>query len=76
MLYLIDANVLITAHNLYYPVDAVPEFWSWLAHQAEQGAIKMPLEIFEEVKDGSTDEEKDLLTTQVVEATLQNALRP
>jgi hypothetical protein len=54
----------------------VPEFWSWLAHQAEQGAIKMPLEIFEEVKDGSTDEEKDLLTTQVVEATLQNALRP
>ena len=27
MLYLLDANVLITAHNLYYPIDAVPEFW-------------------------------------------------
>ena len=61
MLYLIDANVLITAHNLYYPVDAVSEFWGWLAYQAQNGAIKMPLEVFEEVKDGSTDEEKDLL---------------
>ncbi|MGN6848051.1 MAG: DUF4411 family protein [Sphingomicrobium sp.] len=61
MLYLIDANVLITAHNLYYPVDAVPEFWGWVAYRSEKGAIKMPLEIFEEVKDGSTDEEKDHL---------------
>ena len=61
MLYLIDANVLITAHNLYYPVDAVPEFWGWIAYQSEKGTIKMPLEIFEEVKDGSTDEEKDHL---------------
>lgn len=61
MLYLIDANVLITAHNLYYPVDAVPEFWSWMAYQCQKGVIKMPLEIFEEVKDGSTDEEKDHL---------------
>jgi len=61
MLYLLDANVLITAHNLYYGVDAVPEFWSWLAHQGEAGNIKMPLETFEEVKDGSTDEQADLL---------------
>jgi hypothetical protein len=61
MLYLIDANVLITANNLYYPVDAVPEFWSWLAYQSQKNSIKMPLEIFEEVKDGTTDEEKDLL---------------
>ena len=27
MLYLLDANVLITAHNLYYPIDSVPEFF-------------------------------------------------
>jgi hypothetical protein len=74
MLYLIDANVLITAHNLYYPVDAVPEFWSWLAHQAEQGAIKMPLEIFEEVKDGSTDEEKDHLYAWISDEAIKKAL--
>lgn len=30
MLYLLDANELITAHNLYYPIDVVPEFWEWL----------------------------------------------
>ena len=61
MLYLLDANVLITAHHLYYPVDAVPEFWDWLAHQGEAGYIKMPIETFEEVKDGSNDADKDLL---------------
>ena len=61
MLYLLDANVLITAHNLYYPIDGVPEFWAWLVHKGEADDLKMPLENYEEVKDGSTDEEKDLL---------------
>jgi hypothetical protein len=61
MLYLLDANVLITAHTLYYPVDGVPEFWSWLAHQGATGSLKIPVENFEEVKDGGTDDEKDLL---------------
>lgn len=61
MVYLLDANVLITAHHLYYPVDAVPEFWEWLVHQGNAGEIKMPVETFEEVKDGSTDAERDLL---------------
>jgi hypothetical protein len=61
MLYLLDANVLITAHNLYYPIDVVPEFWTWLAHKGGAGNLKMPLENYEDVKDGSTDEEKDLL---------------
>jgi hypothetical protein len=27
MLYLFDANVLITANNTYYPVSDVPEYW-------------------------------------------------
>jgi hypothetical protein len=61
MLYLLDANVLITAHNLYYPIDGVPEFWAWLVYKGEAGDLKMPLETYEEVKDGSTDERKDLL---------------
>jgi hypothetical protein len=61
MLYLLDANVVITAHNLYYPIDSVPEFWAWLVHKGGAGDLKMPLENYEEVKDGSTDGEKDLL---------------
>jgi Domain of unknown function (DUF4411) len=32
MLYLPDASVLITAHNLYYPIDRVPEYWEWLSY--------------------------------------------
>jgi hypothetical protein len=51
--YLLDANVLITAHNLYYPLQRVPEFWDWLAHMGETGALKMPLEILEEITEGS-----------------------
>lgn len=55
MLYLLDANVLITASNTYYPIDQVPEFWAWLHHQAVAGNVKMPLEIMEEVKEGRRD---------------------
>jgi hypothetical protein len=51
--HLIDANVLITAHNLYYPINRVPEFWSWLAHMGQKGRIKMPVEILEEIAEKS-----------------------
>ena len=52
MLHLFDANVLITASNTYYPLDQVPEFWSWIVHQGTIGNIKLPLEILEEVLAG------------------------
>lgn len=74
MLYLLDANVLITAHNLYYPIDAVPEFWGWLAHQGEVGNIKMPIETFEEVKDGSNDADRDLLYSWIQDDTHRAAI--
>ncbi|WP_091803073.1 DUF4411 family protein [Lysobacter sp. yr284] len=61
MTYLIDAGVLITANALYYPIDRVPEFWGWLLHHAEAGRVKVPLEIYEEIKDGPTEHERDLL---------------
>lgn len=61
MVYILDANVLITAHQLYYPIDAVPEFWDWLVYQAELGNVKMPVETFDEVRDGSADAERDQL---------------
>jgi hypothetical protein len=74
MLYLLDANVLITAHNLYYPVDGVPEFWAWLAHKGDVGELKIPLELYEEVKDGSTDEEKDFLYAWIKEEEVKAAI--
>jgi hypothetical protein len=74
MLYLLDANVVITAHNSYYPIDGVPEFWRWLVHKGTAGVLKMPRENYEEIKDGSKDEEKDLLfgwiTTNDVKAAI------
>jgi hypothetical protein len=74
MLHLLDANVLITAHSLYYPVDTVPEFWAWLVHKGQSGDLKMPLENYEEVKDGSTDAEKDLLFGWIKEDRIKAAL--
>ncbi len=59
--YLLDANVLIRAHADYYPIDKVPEYWEWLVHMGQQGHIKIPAEIFDEIKDGPSDGEKDLL---------------
>lgn len=61
MLYLLDASVFITANNSYYAIDRVPEFWEWLNHMANIGHVKVPREIYEEIKDGPKDAEKDLL---------------
>lgn len=49
-LYLLDANVLIRAHEDYYPVDRIPPFWAWLLEMAVAEVIKMPRVIFDEVK--------------------------
>jgi len=61
MLYVLDSGVLITANNLYYPVDRVPEFWAWLLHMGASGSAKIPLEFYEEVKEGRKDGDKDPL---------------
>ena len=53
LLYLLDANVLIDANRDYYPTTRVPEFWEWLLHQAALERIAVPLEIHEELTDGS-----------------------
>lgn len=53
MLYLLDANVLIEADRDYYPLDRVPEFWSWLRHEAVAGNLKVPPEMYEEVTAGN-----------------------
>ncbi len=61
MLYLLDASVLITANNLYYAVDRIPEFWDWLRHMGTQNQVKIGIENFEEITEGPKDAEKDLL---------------
>ena len=52
MLHLIDANVLIRADLDYYPLDRVPQFWEWLENMGRNGALKVPLEAYEEVTAG------------------------
>lgn len=67
-MFLLDANVLMTANNTYYPIAVVPEFWSWIEHQCAVGHVKMPVETLEEVKDGSKDEDRDLLYAWIHDA--------
>lgn len=49
MLYLLDANVLIRAHEDYYPIDRIPQFWAWLQGQGDGGVVKVPYEIYNEI---------------------------
>jgi|ERR1017187_719455 hypothetical protein len=72
MLYLLDANVLITANGSYYPIDQVPEFWSWVHHQATSDRIKIPREIMEEIKAGRKND--DLLLDWIGDAEIEAAL--
>lgn len=46
---MIDANVLIRAHEDYYPLERVPQFWTWLVQQAIANRIKIPFEIHNEI---------------------------
>ena len=57
MLDLLDANVLITANSTYYPLDQIPEFWSWVHHQGNANRLKIPREIMEEIKAGRKDDD-------------------
>lgn len=49
LLYLLDANTLITANNQYYPIERIPQYWDWLIEKGEAGLVKIPVEIAEEV---------------------------
>jgi Domain of unknown function (DUF4411) len=67
VLYLLDANVLITANSTYYPIDQIPEFWSWVHHQATSNRINIPREIMEEIKAGRKDDDPLLDWINLVE---------
>lgn len=68
MLHLLDANVLITANRLYYPLERVPEFWEWLVHHAAAGHVKMPIEMVEEIREGTDDLAKWLSNADQLDA--------
>jgi hypothetical protein len=55
LLYLLDANVLIDANRDYYPIARIPEFWDWLEHNGKEGRVKIPHEVYDEIKDGDDD---------------------
>lgn len=56
MLYLLDTSVLINANNNFYSMDQVPEYWDWLLHNASNGNVKIPLEIYKELLEGNSDD--------------------
>lgn len=74
MLYLLDASVLITAKDSYYPLEAVPEYWEWLEYMSRNGHVKIPIEIFEEIKEGPDDQAKDLLFEWIQRPSIQQAI--
>lgn len=68
-LYLLDANVLIDAHRDYYPIERVPEFWSWLIQQGRDRRVAIPVEQCEEIKNG-----KDRLAMWIKRPDVKEAL--
>lgn len=69
MIYLLDANILITAAASFYKLSRVPEYWEWLRYHAECGNVKVPQEILDEVGRG-----KDELSKWVKERECRDAL--
>lgn len=49
MIYLLDADTLIRADNMYYPMKRFPVFWDWLLYNGLTGNIKIPQEQYEEI---------------------------
>ncbi len=64
ILHLLDANVLIDANRDYYPIDRVPEFWTWLAAKGEQGSVKVPQDVYEKLTPADDELSKWLKTNR------------
>jgi hypothetical protein len=69
LIYLLDANVLIDANRDYYPIRRIPEFWEWLIFQGERNLVKIPIEVFEEIRNGN-----DELTAWINTADVKSSL--
>ena len=53
MRFLLDANVFIQAHRLYYPFDVFPAFWGWIEQENAAGSIGSIKEVYDEIEDGN-----------------------
>jgi len=62
--------VLIDANRDYYSFEIVPEFWDWLIYMGNSNSVKIPIEIYEELKRGK----KDDLTDWIKEKDTHDAL--
>jgi hypothetical protein len=70
VLYLLDANVLIRAHEDYYAIDRVPQFWEWLLVKAAADVVKLPFEIHGELAVSTKGRLKDWVTQPEVSKSL------
>ncbi len=70
MLYLFDANVMIDAWWQRRPFNPTDPYWVWLIHQGNNGQIKIPQEIYDEIK----PREKDPFYTWITDTGTKNAL--
>ena len=49
MIYYFDTNTLITAHRFDFLLSDAPDFWAWLLRQGQDGIIKFPESVIEEI---------------------------
>ncbi len=55
MAFLLDANVLITAKNLYYGKDFCPGFWEWIEEKGKDGVVHSVSKVKDEITSGDDD---------------------
>lgn len=55
MPYLLDANVLIAAKNLYYGFDFCPAFWDWVIRENRAGRVFSVSRVLNEITGGDDD---------------------
>lgn len=55
MIYLLDANTLITGEQDSYPLGRFAIFWEWLIEMGERGHVKIPREMYDEIVIGKGD---------------------
>lgn len=53
MLYLLDANVLIQAKNVYYRFETFPVFWDWLIAEQARGRLDTIAPVYDELTRGT-----------------------
>jgi hypothetical protein len=55
MVYLLDANVFISAKNLHYGFDFCPAFWQWLDDRNADSMVFSVEKVGDEVQAGADD---------------------